>query len=63
MAGWVRCTDKVRGQVFLNMATAASLFWNEQMKCTVVTFPADEEPWEIKERPEMLLSAEFEKAS
>lgn len=56
MVGWVKCTDKQDKTVFLNMATATSVFWNDHEKCTIVAYPGGEEDvWRVREKPEVIL--------
>ena len=58
MTDWVKCTDTNDRPVFLNLAAAMSVLWNEFEKCTIVSYPGgDEDVWRIQERPESILSA------
>ncbi len=59
MAGWVKCTDRQGKPVFLNMATAISVFWNDHEECTIIAYPGDDaDVLRVREKPEAILKGE-----
>ena len=57
MTDWVKCTDASGRPIFVNLATAMSVFWNDNQKSTFVGYPGSDEALRIRERPEFILAA------
>lgn len=58
MTDWIKCTDESGGPVFMNLATAVSMHWNEKDKCTLITYLGDGgDAWRVQETPEAILPA------
>ncbi len=57
MTDWIKCTDESGRPLYVNLATAMSVFWNENEKCTLIAYPGgDEDVLRVQEAPETILS-------
>ncbi len=58
MTDWVKCTDTGGSPIFVNLATAMGVFWNDKKKYTIVSYPGGgEDVFRVRERPEAILVA------
>jgi hypothetical protein len=58
MTDWVQCTDTNGRTIYVNLATAMSVFWNEKEGYSFVAYPgSDDDVLRVKEKPEAILSA------
>ncbi len=58
MTDWVKCTDTSGRPIFVNLATAMSVFWNDNQRSTFISYPgSDEDVLRVREKPESILAA------
>ena len=57
MATWVQCTNVSGDTIFVNMSAAASLAWDETGGRTLISYPGDDDPIKVQEKPQKMINA------
>ncbi len=58
MTDWVKCTDIEERTLYVNLAPARCVVWNDKMNCSLIAYSAtNEDVLRVRERPEAILSA------
>ena len=58
MTDWVKCTDTEDKTIYLNLATARCVMWNDKVGLSLIAYSAtNEDVLRVRERPEAILKA------
>lgn len=58
MTDWVKCTDIEDQTIYLNLATARCVKWNDKMNLSLIAYSAtNDDVLRVRERPEAILKA------
>ncbi len=56
MTDWVKCTDSEDRTIFVNLAPARCVVWNDKVNLSLIAFSAtNEDVLRVREKPEALL--------
>lgn len=58
MTDWVKCTDTENKTIYLNLANARCVMWNDKVSLSLIAYSAtNEDVLRVRERPEAILKA------
>ena len=59
MADWIKCTDTQGRSIFVNLAPAMSMHWNDHERCNIIAYPGGpDEILRVREKPNEVFGAE-----